>query len=59
MSNATVETPLEEFARAAKVEHRIEECFQRAKGQVGLADYEVRNWTGWKHHQTLCLLAAR
>ncbi|TWT59617.1 hypothetical protein Pan54_03250 [Rubinisphaera italica] len=54
-----METPLEEFARAAKVEHRIEECFQRAKGQVGLADYEVRNWTGWKHHQTLCLLAAR
>jgi SRSO17 transposase len=22
-----------------------------------LADYEVRNWTGWQHHQTLSLLA--
>ncbi|HBN77250.1 MAG TPA: IS701 family transposase, partial [Planctomycetaceae bacterium] len=58
LSNATVETPLKEFARAAKAEHRIEECFQRAKGEVGLADYEVRNWTGWHHHQTLCLLAS-
>lgn len=51
LSNAAAETPLE-------AEHRIEECFQRAKGQVRLADYEVRNWTGWHHHQTLCLLAS-
>lgn len=58
LSNADVKTPLHEFCRAAKAEHRIEECFQRAKGQAGLADYEVRNWTGWQHHQTLCLLAS-
>ncbi|QDU82592.1 hypothetical protein Pla110_43520 [Polystyrenella longa] len=57
LSNAEIETPLEEFCRAAKAEHRIEECLQRAKGQAGLADYEVRNWVGWHHHQTLSLLA--
>tara|TARA_R110002049_G_scaffold135631_1_gene295216 strand:+ start:211 stop:792 length:582 start_codon:yes stop_codon:yes gene_type:complete len=57
LSNAGVTTPLAEYCRAAKAEHRVEECLQRAKGQAGLADYEVRNWTGWQHHQTLCLLA--
>jgi SRSO17 transposase len=48
---------LEEFMRVAKMEHRVEECLQRAKGEAGLADYEVRNWRGWHHHQTLALLA--
>lgn len=57
LSNASAETPLLEFARAAKAEHRIEECLQRAKSEAGLADYQVRNWAGWHHHQTLCLLA--
>ena len=41
----------------AKAEHRIEECLQRSKSEAGLADYEVRNWTGWQQHQTLSLLA--
>jgi SRSO17 transposase len=57
LSNATPETPLAEFARVAKAEHRIEECLQRAKSEAGLADYEVRNWIGWQHHQTLSLIA--
>jgi SRSO17 transposase len=58
LSNAPPETPLEELARVSKAAHRIEECFQRAKGEAGLADYQVRNWTAWHHHQTLSLLAA-
>ena len=57
LSNAVPETPLGECARVAKAEHRIEECLQRSKSEAGLADYEVRNWTGWQHHQTLSLLA--
>jgi hypothetical protein len=57
LSNADPETPLWELARVAKAEHRIEECLQRSKSEAGLADYEVRNWPGWQHHQTLSLLA--
>jgi SRSO17 transposase len=57
LSNAWVTTPLEEFARVFKAEHRIEECIQRAKGEAGLAEYQVRTWEGWHHHQTLALLA--
>lgn len=58
LSNAAADTPLSEFARAAKAEHRIEQCFQRGKSDAGLGDYQVRNWLGWHHHQTLSLIAA-
>ncbi len=57
LSNALPDTPLAEFARVAKAAHRIEECLHRAKSEAGLADYEVRTWRGWHHHQTLSLLA--
>jgi SRSO17 transposase len=57
LSNAWVTTSLHEFARVFKAEHRIEECLQRAKGEAGLADYQVRTWEGWHHHQALALLA--
>jgi len=58
LSNAKAETELAEFTRAAKAEHRIEECIQRGKSEAGLADYEVRNWKGWHHHQILSLIAS-
>lgn len=57
LSNAPAETPLEEFARVSKAAHRIEDCIKRAKREAGLADYEVRTWLGWHHHQTLSLIA--
>jgi SRSO17 transposase len=57
LSNAALTTPLEEFARVFKAQHRVEECLQRAKGEAGLADYEVRTWLGWYHHQALALTA--
>ena len=57
LSNAAPETPLGECARVATAEHRLEECLQRSKSAAGLADYEVRHWTGWHQHQTLSLLA--
>lgn len=58
LSNADPGVPLAELARVSKAAHRVEECFERAKGEAGLADYQVRNWPAWHHHQTLSLLAA-
>lgn len=58
LSNAAPDTPRRELARVAKAEHRIEECLQRGKSEVGLAHYEVRSWGGWYHHQALSLVAA-
>jgi SRSO17 transposase len=58
LSNAPPETLPGLLARVAKAEHRIEECLQRAKSEAGLADYQVRTWWGWHHHQALSLLAS-
>jgi SRSO17 transposase len=57
LSRASPETPLAEFARVANAEHRIEECIKRGKSEAGMAQYQVRNWLGWHHHITLCLVA--
>jgi len=37
--------------------HAVEECFKFAKSHLGLADYEVRSWTGWHRHTALVLAA--
>jgi SRSO17 transposase len=50
-------TTLDKFVQVHARRHGIEELFQRGKGEVGLADYEVRGWVGWHHHMTLSLLA--
>lgn len=57
LSNAPAQTSLDELARVVKAGHRIEDCFKRAKSEAGLADYEVRTWMGWHHHQILSLIA--
>nr|WP_211107112.1 transposase [Nitrospirillum amazonense] len=36
----------------------IEECFQRAKDDLGLDHCEARSWHGWHRHMTLCMGAA-
>jgi SRSO17 transposase len=58
LSNAEADTPLEELARVANAEHRVEECLKRAKSETGLSDYEVRTWRGWHHHHALSFIAA-
>ena len=35
----------------------VERCFEEAKGEVGLDQYEVRSWTGWYRHITLAMWA--
>jgi SRSO17 transposase len=54
---APVGTPLVEAVRAAGTRWVIEEGFERAKGEVGLDQYEVRRWDAWHRHVTFALLA--
>jgi SRSO17 transposase len=49
--------PLSDLVRFAGIRWSVEECFQAAKGQVGLDHYQVRNWTSWHRHITLAMLA--
>jgi SRSO17 transposase len=46
-----------DLARVAGRRWLVEECFEAAKQEVGLADYEVRSWRGWHRHVTLAMLA--
>jgi len=50
-------TTLTRLAKTAGARWSIEGGFESAKQEVGLADYEVRSWTGWYRHVTLALLA--
>ena len=46
------DTTLEGLVRVAGTRWTIEECFEEAKGPVGLDQYEVRKWEGWYRHIT-------
>lgn len=48
---------LENMAKAAGSRWTIEECFEMAKGEVGLDQYEVRSWVGWYRHITFAMFA--
>ena len=50
-------TTLPDLARIAGTRWAIEECFELAKGDCGLDEYEVRSWVGWHRHVTLSLFA--
>jgi SRSO17 transposase len=50
-------TTLDTLVRVAGSRWSVEECFELAKGDCGLDQYEVRSWTGWHRHVTLCLFA--
>jgi SRSO17 transposase len=51
-------TSLAEMAGAAGLRWTIEECFLRAKDDLGLDHCEARSWHGWHRHMTLVMAAA-
>src|SRR3954447_15068561 len=57
VSAGPAETPLEQLVAVAGGRWRIEECFQAAKNEAGLASYQVRDYTAWYRHITLAMLA--
>jgi SRSO17 transposase len=51
------DTDDEELIRVAGARWAVEECFQTAKGQVGLDEYQVRRYDAWYRHITLAMCA--
>ena len=51
-------TTLAELAGAAGLRWTVEECFQRAKDDLGLDHCEARSWHGWHRHMSLCMAAS-
>jgi SRSO17 transposase len=54
---APVGTGVDDLVRVAGTRWAIEECFQAAKNECGLDQYEVRRYVGWYRHITLAMLA--
>lgn len=57
LAYAPVGTEVPELAQIAGSRRAIEECFQAAKNECGLDQYEVRRYPGWYRHITLAMLA--
>jgi len=50
-------TTIDELIGVAGARWAIEECFQTAKNEVGLDQYQVRRYDAWHRHITLAMLA--
>jgi hypothetical protein len=35
----------------------VERAFEDAKSECGMADYQVRKWSGWHHHMALVMMS--
>ncbi|MFG2831963.1 IS701 family transposase [Streptomyces sp. NPDC048434] len=57
LAYAPVDADVSELARVAGSRWAVEECFQAAKNECGLDEYEVRRYVGWYRHITLAMLA--
>ena len=57
LSNAPEDTPLRTLIEASTMRWSLEQCFQEAKGELGLDHYENRSWTGWHRHMLYVFLA--
>lgn len=57
LSNAPADTSWERLGFMQAQRYWIEQAFAEAKGDLGMAHYEVRGWKGWHHHMALVCLA--
>jgi SRSO17 transposase len=57
MAYAPAGTTVEKLVTVAGSRWAIEMCFQSAKNECGLDQYEVRRYPGWYRHITLAMLA--
>lgn len=56
-SNAPLETSVEKLGQMSCSRYWMERALQDAKGDAGMADYEVRGYIGWNHHMAMTFLA--
>ncbi|MFE3151403.1 MULTISPECIES: IS701 family transposase [unclassified Streptomyces] len=57
LASALLDAIATDCVRIAGCRWKIEECFQSAKNECGLDQYEVRHYVGWYWHITRAMLA--
>jgi SRSO17 transposase len=56
-SNLSPRATLKRLVRIAKARWWIERDYQELKQELGLSQFEGRNWRGFHHHASLCIAA--
>jgi hypothetical protein len=51
------DTPVLRLGQMQGQRYWVERAFEDAKGECGLADYQVLGWRAWHHHVTMVMLA--
>jgi SRSO17 transposase len=57
LCNAPPQTSVERLARLQGERHFIERILEDGKSQLGMAQYQARQWLAWHHHMALVGLA--
>lgn len=57
LCNAPLETTPERLAFMQGQRFWVERSFQDGKSYCGMADYQVRLWSGWHHHMAMVMIA--
>jgi SRSO17 transposase len=57
ISNAPSSLPFRLLVWLSGVRWAIEQGFEEAKTELGMAHYEIRKFAGWHHHMLTCMLA--
>jgi SRSO17 transposase len=57
ISNAPLSARLPLFVWLSGLRWAIEQCFEEAKTELGMDQYEVRKYRGWHHHMLTTMLA--
>jgi SRSO17 transposase len=56
ISNAPVSVRLPTLVWLSGLRWAVEQCFEEAKTELGMDQYEVRKFPGWHHHILTCML---
>ena len=57
MTNAPETERMQDLVYAQRQRFWVERSFENAKGQCGMADYQVQKWAAWHHHMALVIMA--
>ncbi len=55
--NASSSIRLKTFVWLSGLRWAIEQCFEETKSELGMDHYEVRKFSGWRHHMLTCMSA--
>jgi len=57
LTNAPKQTTLKRLGWMQRQRYWVERTFEDAKSECGMADYQVRKWSAWRHHMALVMMA--